>query len=370
VSTNSICQGEQVAILWPEILKDGLEIGFAYHSFKWTNNAKGNAGVTCLVIGLQNLTKAMKRIYTSEGIVRKAKNINAYLVDTADIFVGRRNRPISNLAPMKIGNKPIDGGNYLFSEEEKVKFIEKEPLSRPYFFRWYGSEELLNASIRWCLLVRDIPQNLQDKMPATKKRIEQVRLLRSASKSKPTRDISDTPERFHVEHIPTTNYLAVPAVSSEKRQYVPICFMTPDKVASNLLNVVDNASTHLFAIISSRMHMCWVRTVGGRLETRIRYSSALCYNTFPFPKISAAQQSKLEECVYRVLDEREQHSERTLAELYDPDKMPKGLIEAHREMDLAVEQCYRKQPFANDEERLEYLFALYEQMIADEKKGA
>ncbi len=370
VSTNSICQGEQVELVWPFIFEKGLEIVFAHQSFKWRNNAKSNAGVTCVIVGISNQREPKKKYIFSDETVRESKAINAYLTSGSSIIVRKRSKPLSDLPKMESGNKATDGGHLILSQAERKALLATNPEVTTLLRRIYGAEEFLNSKERWCIWIEDNDLKKATEIPEIHKRILKVREVRLNSQDEGAHLLAERPHQFREMKQPKNLSLIFPTVSSERRSYIPIGYLKSQDIVIAPNQVVYDPPAHLFAIISSRMHMCWVRTVGGRLKTDYRYSSALCYNTFPFPKISAAQQSKLEECVYRVLDEREQHSERTLAELYDPDKMPKGLLDAHREMDLAVEQCYRKQPFSSDEERLEHLFALYEKMIAEEKKGA
>jgi hypothetical protein len=368
VSTNSICQGEQVAMIWPLLLGDDLEINFAYKSFKWTNSAKGNAGVTCIVVGVAALGKLQKYLYS--GIHRNEVScINPYLVEAPNIYVDRRSRPLSDMPLMKIGNKPIDGGNYLFSSSEKETFIIKEPQSKLYFRRWYGYKELIQGLERWCLFVQSIPAHELENMPATQQRIENVKLLRMESKSPPTQELGKVPTRFHVENFPKSTFIVVPKVSSERRAYIPVTFLSERDLASDLLNVVDTSTPEHFGLLTSRMHMTWVRAVAGRLKTDYRYSAGLCYNTFPVPNLNEPQKQTLTEHVMEVLQQRENHPEKTMAQLYDPDKMPAGLRAAHQALDRAVDRLYRKAPFSSDEERLEHLFKSYEAMIAAEQKG-
>jgi hypothetical protein len=366
VSTNSVCQGEQVALLWPSVLKEDLEIGFAHQSFKWANNAKGSAGVTCVVVGVRNPSGQPKNLFHGQHVA-SVKNINSYLVNAGNAFICRRSLPASNIPPMKIGNKPIDDGNYLFSREEKDEFIRQEPLSKEFFFRWYGSQEFIKGIERWCLLAQRIPDGILAQMPMTQQRIENVREFRARSKSKPTREIADIPTRFHVENFPESQFFVVPKVSSERREYIPMNFLPDDAVASDLLNVVADATPDLLGIISSRMHMAWMRAVAGRLETRYRYSAGIVYNNFPIPDLTEEQKQTITMHVAEVMEEREKHSQKTMAQLYDPDKMPDGLREAHHNLDLAVDRIYRAKPFTSDEERLEHLFKLYEEMTAKEK---
>jgi hypothetical protein len=360
VSTNSICQGEQVAIIWPHLLNEKLEIGFAHKSFKWTNNAKGNAGVTCVIVGVQTIRESAKRLF-HEHHCKRVVNINSYLVAAPNIFVERRRSPIASVPLMKIGNKPIDGGHYLFSRDGKQAFIDHESQSAPYFRRWYGSREYINGLERWCLFVQGIPQNELSNMPETSKRMESVRQFRLASKSAPTRAIANKPKRFHVENFPASKFIVVPEVSSERREYIPMGFLAQSDLASNLLNVIDSSDLTLFGHLTSRLHMTWVRAVGGRLDMRYRYSAGICYNTYPFPYATEAQKKEVRKSVFSVLSERENHSEKTLADLYDPDRMPEGLRAAHRRLDEVVERCYRSKLFASDEERLEHLFKLHEE---------
>lgn len=368
VSTNSVCQGEQIALLWPYVLKDDLEIGFAHQSFKWTNNAKGSAAVICVVVGVRNPSSQPKLLFHGQH-VSMVENINAYLVNAGNVFIVRRSFPISDVPPMKIGNKPIDDGNYLFSREEKEEFIRQEPISADFFFRWYGSQEFIKGIERWCLLVQRIPNSLLKQMPMTQNRIDNVREFRARSKSKPTREIADIPTRFHVENFPKLQFFVVPKVSSERREYVPMNFLPNEAIASDLLNVVAGGSPALLGIISSKMHMAWMRAVAGRLKTDYRYSAGLCYNTFPIPDLTEEQKQTITMHVFNVLEEREKYPEKTMAQLYDPDKMPDGLCEAHRQLDLAVDRLYRAKPFTSDEERLEHLFKLYEEMSAKERLG-
>ena len=222
--------------------------------------------------------------------------------------------------------------------------------------------------MRWCILPQKISDEELKKLPKVRTLINNVKLFRLESKSKPTNILASTPKNFHVENFPASNYMVVQKVSTGRRDYLPVGLFDANSISSDLLNVIGSSDLSVFAIVSSQIHMIWMGTVGGRFRNGFRYSSGLCYNTYPFPEISETQKTTLEDHVFKVLDEREKHPEKTMAELYDPDKMPEDLHKAHHEMDLAVEQCYRKQPFKSDEERLEYLFGLYEKMIKEEKK--
>lgn len=367
VSTNSITQGEQVSMLWPHIFEMGLEIGFAHSSFRWTNNAKGNAGVTCVVVGVRNQNNKPKYIYKN-GVKAQAGNINAYLAPGSNTVVGRRTVALSFQSEMVKGNQPTDGGNFILSVEEKDSLLQQFPASEVFVKKYFGSQEFIKGIERWCLWIPDNMVKEALAIPEIKSRVESVEQVRKESRAKSTREFAKGGHRFiQIQHSPD-QALIVPSVSSERREYIPVGFLDDDSVISNLAFAVYEPDPYIFAVISSRMHMTWVRAVAGQLETRIRYSSALCYNTFPFPVINSEQQESLERLVFEVLDIREQHSEKTLANLYDPDKMPDSLRLAHHEIDSTVEQCYRSKAFVNDEDRLEYLFKLYEKMLEDEKQ--
>jgi len=261
------------------------------------------------------------------------------------------------------GNKPTDNGNLILSIDERNKLISDNPQTKRFIKGYVGSREFIRGTERWCLWITDDERKKAESIKVIKERINKVSDFRLASKALSTNKAADRGHRFmQVQHEPS-DALIIPSVSSGCRIYIPIGFLKDNVVINNAAYVIYDPPHYIFAIISSRMHMTWVRAVAGRLRTDYRYSSTLCYNTFPFPNISGSQKETLEEHVFKVLDAREQHPEKTMAQLYDPDKMPANLRQAHHEMDLAVEQCYRKQPFKSDEERLEYLFARYEKMI-------
>ncbi|MBT4837658.1 MAG: class I SAM-dependent DNA methyltransferase, partial [Methylococcales bacterium] len=368
VSTNSINQGEQVALLWPHVFDMNIEICFAHQSFKWTNNAKGNAGVTCVIVGVRNLSAAPKLIFNG-GLTNTVKNINSYLTNARNITISKRSSPLSMIPAMLRGNGAVDGGFLLLNQEERNTLLDVLPETNMFIKKLIGSSEFINDKHRFCLWVEDKDLTLAKSIKCVNKRIEQVREFRLASKKKATQVKAISSHRFAETRYGKQNSIIIPRVSSERRYYIPIGFLEKDTIILDSAQAIYDPEPFIFAIISSLIHMTWVRTVAGRLKTDYRYSSALCYNTFPFPEVTDTQKTTLEDHVFNVLDEREQHPEKTMAELYDPDKMPKGLRQAHHEMDLAVEQCYRKKPFESDEERLEYLFKLYEEMIEAEKMG-
>ena len=365
VSTNSICQGEQVDMIWPFIFELKVEISFAYQSFKWKNNAKDNAGVSVVIIGLQNKNNSTKYLFI-ENIKKQVLYINAYLVSGNNIIVKRTNKQISNLPLMPKGNMPYDGGNLSLSEQEKEKLINDYPESTKFIKKLIGAEEFLDGKQRFCLWLSN--KNLNDalKIEPIKTRIENVKNMRLSSTDKAAHKLAERAHQFRETNETTTSSLIIPLTTSERRVYIPLGFVNSEYIATNAVSVIYDAEPWIFGVISSLMHMAWVRAVRGSLETRIRYSSVLCYNTFPFPNISQKQKDEITELVFAILDEREKHSQKTLAQLYDPDKMPEGLRKAHHTLDKAIEQCYRTKPFESDEERLEYLFKMYEEMSSKE----
>ena len=370
VSTNSITQGEQVGILWQELFnRYHIKIHFAHRTFAWSSEARGKAAVHCVIVGFAPFDTRRKLIYEYDNIKADphettATNITPYLTDGADIVITKRSRPLCDVPEMGIGNKPIDGGHYLFTLEERDAFLATEPAAAPYFRRWLGADEFLNGWERWCLWLGDCPPHILRQMPEAVKRVEAVRKLRQESKSAPTRAIAATPTRFHVENMPASNYLAVPKVSSERRYYVPIGFMTPDTFCSDLLFIVRNASLYHFGVLSSVMHMAWTRAVCGRLKSDFRYSNTLVYNNFPWPQSIPAQVATIEAAAQGVLDARAHFPGSTLADLYDPNTTPDELTRAHRALDRAVDAAYRKQQFDTERHRVEYLFGLYQQLTA------
>jgi len=368
VSTNSICQGQQVPIIWKELFKNGVHINFAHQTFKWSNEARGKAAVYCIIVGFSLQDEKEKTLFIYEDIKAepkaiKAKQINAYLMDSDAVFIESRTEPISNVPEIGIGNKPIDDGNYLFTEAEYKEFIEKEPLSKPFFKRWYGADEFINNKVRMCLWIGEASPEVLRKMPHVLERIENVRKFRLNSKSEGTRKIADTPTRFHVENMPSTNYIAIPETSSENRKYIPIGFLEPNVLCSNAMRLIPHATLYHFGILTSQMHMAWMRVVGGRLELRYRYSKDVVYNNFPFPKATKAEQEAIAQKANAVLEARSKYSESSLASLYEPLTMPKELVKAHKELDLAVDRLYRKAPFKDDAERVSFLFELYKEIV-------
>ena len=371
VSTNSISQGEQAGIIWNELFgRWSIRIHFAHRTFVWESEARGKAHVHCVIIGFAAFNGTSKWIFDDEtkagdATVTAAKNISPYLIEGPNLALPNLSKPICQVPEMGIGNKPIDGGNYLFSTEEKNAFVRAEPASAKWFRKWIGSDEFINGWHRWCLWLGECPPNELRAMPNAMARIEAVKKFRLASKSAPTQKLATTPTRFHVENFPRRSFLVVPKVSSERRPFIPIGFMPPKNICSDLVFIVSNATPFHFGVLSSTMHMAWMRQVCGRLESRYRYSVGLVYNNFPWPDSATdGQRLKVEDCARAVLAAREQFVGSTLADLYDPLTMPPALAKAHAALDRAVERCYRKDPFATDRQRVEYLFARYEQLTA------
>ncbi len=368
VSTNSICQGEQVELLWPYLFDRGLEIGFAHTTFKWQNNAKHNAGVSVVIIGLRNKLARKKKLFTGSNF-QLVENIGPYLASGKNLIVQAFSKPLSNLPKMSYGNKPVDGGNLILSKEEFQKLVAQYPAARELTKKLMGSDEFINGKERFCLWIREekLPQAQAIKPIAD--RIDAVKKMRLASRAEDARLLASRPFQFR-DFISTEKLcIVVPSVSSERREYIPIGFLGSDTVITNLAFAVYEPEHWVFAVLASKMHNVWVRAIGGRMENRIRYSSSLCYNNFPFPDLTDKQKDALSNHVFNILSERENHSEKTMAELYDPEKMPSGLLQAHRDLDVAVEKCYRSKSFSSEEERLDYLLGLYEQMISSKLDG-
>jgi hypothetical protein len=366
VTTNSINQGEQVSMIWKHILDNSQEIFFAHKGFKWENNAKKNAAVIVSIIGVRNVSNEPK--YLMEGNLKgSVDNISPYLINAKNTFIDKRSTPISCLKRMEYGNMAIDGGFLILSHFEKESLIASNPESENIIRRIYGAQEYLNGIERYCLWIKDEDLAEATRIPEINKRIEQVREKRQNGNDDGVIELANKPHQFREMKDAENFSLILPTVSSERREYIPIGFIDQGNVIIAPNQVIYDPSPFLLGLLCSKMHMTWMRTTAGRLKSDYRYSSSLVYNTFPFPPISDQRKQEITQCVFRILEERERHSEKTLAQLYDPDKMPDGLREAHQQNDLAIERCYRSRPFESDEERLEYLFKLYEKMIAEEK---
>ena len=340
VSTNSVSQGESVANLWKPLFADGVHIDFAYRTFRWDSEAKSKAHVHCVIIGFSTaVNPAERRIYSSERY-QVAKNINGYLLDGDNVFIESRNKPLCSVPEIGIGNKPIDGGFYLFEKEEMEDFIKKEPVSKKYFRPWYGSKEFINRKSRYCLWLGDCSPAELKTMPLCLERVKSVKEYRLNSTSAGTVKLADKPTHFHVENMPDSTYILVPKVSSERRRYVPIGFMTPDVLCSDLVFIIPKASLYHFGILTSNIHMAWMRAVCGRLEMRYRYSKDVVYNNFPWPTPPRNLFDKIEQTAQAILDARALYPDCSLADLYDELTMPPELRKAHQDNDRAVMDAY------------------------------
>ena len=340
VSTNSICQGESAANLWKPLFEQGVHIDYAHRTFRWDSEAKIKAHVHCIIVGFSFAPFVKDKIIFSGEEAKKAHNINAYLLDAENIVVESRSKAICDVPQIGIGNKPIDGGNYLFTKEEKEEFVKKEPLAEKWFMPWVGSQEFINRYYRYCLWLGDCPPNELRKMPECMKRVQAVRDFRLSSKSAGTVKLAERSTHFHVENMPKGNYILLPKVSSEKRRYVPMGFMTPDILCSDLVFIIPDATLYHFGILTSNVHMAWMRAVCGRLEMRYRYSKDVVYNNFPWPSPTEEQRKKIELTAQAILDARDLYPDSSFADLYDELTMPIELRKAHMQNDKAVMQAY------------------------------
>ena len=370
VSTNSIVQGEQTSILWGRMLnKFNIKIHFAHRTFKWSNEAKGNAAVYCVIVGFANFDTNNKSIFEYEDIKGeaheiKAKNINPYLVDAKDLLINKSSNPICNVPKMSFGNMPLDGGNLLLTDEEKNDFILKEPKAEKFIKPLISAYEFLNGEKRWCLWLVDAEPNELKQLPEVLKRVEAVRKFRLDSVAPSTQKFASTPTLFRDRNQPNT-FIVIPRVSSENRKYIPIGFFDKNSIVSDTCMSVPNSNIYHFGVLMSTMHMAWVKTVCGRLESRFRYSKDIVYNNFPWPENPNEKQVKaIETAAQKVLDARLQFPNSSLADLYDPITMPPALVKAHNELDKAVDLAYRSQPFTGDANRMVFLFELYEKYTA------
>lgn len=363
VTTNSVSQGEHVGIMFPKLFDEGVELGFAYTSFKWQNSARDNAGVTVVILCLRNISKVGKYIY-SNGIKNVAKNINAYLVDTENsVIIHKSSKPISSVPIMNFGSMAIDDGELTLDANAKEQI---EASGGSQFIRSFiGSAEFLRGIPRWCLWITSETLNEARGNPLINERLERVSEFRAKSKRNDTKKLAATPWSFGFISYKPSNSIIVPRVSSERREYVPMGYLE-DTVVSDAAFAIYDAEPWLFALLESKMHTAWIRTVCGKLKTDYRYSSTLGYNTFPINPLTEVEKEKLSQSARRILLARASHPEKTLADMYDPDKMPPNLREAHDENDHLVDSLYKKGGFRNDKERLAALFDLYEKMTTKE----
>lgn len=377
VATNSITQGEQVAQLWPQLFdRFGLEIAFAHSTFAWGSDARGMAHVHVVILGLTRREDEprVKRLFAYDDIKGDPvesghAKLSPYLIDGAKLadshlVVREVSRPINGLPQLIIGSKPIDGGHYIFTEEAREEFLKIEPGAAPFLRPYIGAEELINGSVRYILALQDATPAELNRLHHVKERMERVRQFRLKSESPPTQALAATPARFHVNVLPGQPFLAIPKVSSERREYAPIAYFEPPTVPSDLVFVLPNVPLWLFGLLTSRLHMSWLRTIGGRLESRYRYSLGMIYNTFPLPAISDTEKTHLGTLAQTILDARDAFPDSCLADLYDRLTMPPVLRKAHQELDAAVDKLYRPESFADDRERAEHLLTRYEALSA------
>jgi len=367
VSTNSIAQGEQVGVLWSYLSERSVKIHFAHRTFRWTNEARGKAAVHCVIIGFAifDINRKLLSDYqtpTSEPHEIECKNINPYLIDQADIIITNRRKPVCDVPPLVFGNMPNDDGNFLFNDEELTEFLEKEPDAGRFILPFISAHEFINGESRWCLWLKDVPPGEWRKLPEVLKRVQAVRAFRSKSKRPATQKLAEVPYLFGEIRQPGTDYVLIPRHSSESRRYVPMAFFSRDHIVADSCSAMPDATLYHFGILTSQMHMAWMRQICGRIKSDYRYSNNLVYNNFPFPaEPSARQRERVEQAAQTLLEVRAEEPEATLADLYDPNTMPRDLLNAHRAVDEAVDACYGSRRFRTDLERLEFLFNLYRQ---------
>lgn len=370
VSTNSITQGEQIGILWNELLnKYKIKIHFAHRTFKWSNEARGKAAVHVVIIGFSNYDAVDKYLYEYDNVkgdphLLKVKNINPYLVEGQDFYLSRRNNPINSVPTLLWGSKPVDDGNLILSQSEYEYLLKKYPILQNFIRQYVGADELLYGTRRYCLWLRDINPSLIKNIPEVADRIEKVKIFRAKSKKEATREMAHFPSLFAEIREPIGDFLIIPEVSSENRSYLPIGFGNKKMIISNRNYMLQNASLYHFGVLSSKIHHVWTMQVCGRLESRITYSSGIVYNNFPWPINPMKKQvTEVERSAQNVIDVRKAFSQNSLSELYDPLSMPPSLVKAHQDLDRAVDKAYRPQPFPSDTKRIEFLFALYNNYI-------
>jgi hypothetical protein len=370
VATNSICQGEQVAMLWPLVYSFGMEIGFAHQAFKWRNNASAVAGVTCVIVGIRARSSAKKVLYSAD-LARAVRNISPYLIEMDDTIVEKESRPLNGLPKMDWGNKPTDDGKLILSPEEKASLLSSNPESEKFIRRCYGSQEFIKGVERYCLWILDDQVEEAKRVPEIARRIQAVREFRLASPAESTREYASQPHRFRQIQDYGRDAIIVPGLFSEGRDYVTVGFVDGSTaIVNNLAFAIYGAEPYVFALLSSKLHAAWISTVCGGLETRIRYSNTMGYHTFPVPALSDVQKQELEEHAWAIIAAREGHPGKTIGELYDPDEMPGELLAAHRALDETLERICIGRPFRNDTERLEYLFKQYVALKKKQKSGS
>lgn len=374
VSTKSIAQGEQVGVLWSELLRRGIKIHFAHRTFKWSNEAPGKAAVHCVIIGFGHIDAACKWLFEYADVKgtpheRQVTSISPYLTEGPDLIFAKRTKPLQSVPIMRCGNKPTDGGHLLLTPVEREKLLTQEPHAADFVKRYIGAEEFINGVERYCLWLVDATPAQLHAIPLVRKRIEAVRRFREASSVAPTKRAASTPTRFFYESQPASDYILVPEVSSERRQYIPIGWMSKEVITSNKNYIIAEPNKFLFGVLQSIMHMAWMRQCARRLEGRYQYSGTMVYNTFPWPdKLVAKHRDAVEAAAQEVLDARETHPGATLAQLYDPNTMPLNLTKAHAKLDRVVDLAYvpdgGQKTYGGDAERIAFLFRRYAELTS------
>lgn len=367
ISTNSICQGKSVELLWSLIFKNNIEIGFAYPSFKWKNNIINNAEVICIIVGLQRKSQNMKTLYFKD-YSKEVYNISPYLLPiNNNIIVQKRSKPLGKVPIMIFGNKPTDGGHLMLSTQEKKELLTQYPQTAPLVKRIYGSQEFIRGEERFCLWIHDQDLPLAQSISPIMERFEKVKQSRLASPKQATHELARIPHRFEFinEQTVQSHAFLIPRVSSEQRRYLSIGFMPADVIISDRNFIIFDPPDYLFAILSSRLHAVWLANIGGRLGMSYSYSNTIVYNTFPFLPLTSDQEEQLAECAGNILAAREEHPGKTIATLYNPQTMPANLLQAHHKTDILLETFYNGKPFINDEERLDFLFEKYEKLLKE-----
>lgn len=370
VSTNSICQGEQSSILWEQLHERyNIVVNFAHTTFKWSNESKDKAAVYVIIIGFSTHDRPVKKLFKYPKINSQkydeytVKHINNYLNDSEDVYIKRRNLPLSDVPHMFFGNMPIDGGNFILTKEEKDEIISREPQAKKYIRKYIMARDFLNDGEKYCIWLDHYnPAELQ-KCPLILKRIENIKNLRSKSKRKATRNLSKTPTRFGVVSQPSNNYILIPLTTSANREYIPMTIVDKNVIANNTCGIVNSDDKFLLGVLTSKMHMTWVKFIAGRLKEDYRYSSSIVYNNFPFPtNVPKELYEAIANCAEEILKIRKSYDS-SLAQLYTPLLMPYDLRKAHEKLDNLVDKAYHKNNFKDDGSRMKLLFDLYLELI-------
>jgi hypothetical protein len=372
VSTNSICQGEAIQDLWNLLFSKGVHIDFAHQTFRWDSEATLKAHVHCVIVGFSTTDEQKNRFIYNHDKRTIAKNINGYLVDAPNIVISRRGIPLCDAPDMTKGAQLIDGGGFMLENNEvMISFVKDYPEAKPFVYRYYNAKDLLNkAPAKYCLYLKNCPHDLLRSCKGIHDKIKEVFEYRSNSDAKTTRDLKDTPWLFFQSQVPESQSIIIPVVSSENRNYIPMCFMPRGNVYTNALFYIDNANLYQFGILESCVHMAWMRVVCGRLEMRYRYSNDIVYNNFPWPEVNDERREMIEQTAQGILDARALYPDSSLADLYDPLTMPPELRKAHRDNDHAVMAAYGFDTTMNESEIVAQLFSLYSQLVTQQpQKG-